>query len=323
MKNVFLTSVMALFCLINFVNCSDNKYPDNLITNNPNKVETLTTLSKQIDSLGYKYSKEYKTRGILRQMFDIVSADVFGAQLGKAAGGALGGVIGGLSGGHIGAAAGAATGATYGRWIGAGIGSAIVAFDANIVNIPGNKDSNTDICVSQGPKSIEDSIGLFHNQVMRRIFENRSAYIKKDGEVDKNKIYDDCVKFYADLGVVADSLSKGEKRNYKQTILRYADESVKISKAYREGSISAEQLFDYQMDVAKKYSIMTERDIELYLSVTKNIILQCCGIEREYIEEYAKDINYTISESDLPNIEKSILAESAQIAINSRLCWQE
>ena len=26
MKNVFLTSVMALFCLINFVNCSDNKY---------------------------------------------------------------------------------------------------------------------------------------------------------------------------------------------------------------------------------------------------------------------------------------------------------
>lgn len=52
MKNVFLTSVMALFCLINFVNCSDNKYPDNLITNNPNKVETLTTLSKQIDSLG-------------------------------------------------------------------------------------------------------------------------------------------------------------------------------------------------------------------------------------------------------------------------------
>lgn len=68
---------------------------------------------------------------------------------------------------------------------------------------------------------------------------------------------------------------------------------------------------------------MTERDIELYLSVTKNIILQCCGIEREYIEEYAKDVNHTISESDLPNIEKSILAESAQIAINSRLCWQE
>ena len=281
-----------------------------------------------VDSLNLYYSTgnpdiEYiNTRGfwsLLGKGSAVVLADAAGGYVGGWVGKIVGGSIGSLTGTPIGTVVGYVGGGKAGSYLGGGISSYIASeYLGNRISV---SKIGSDLSISNGYNNVEDSIGYIHNQVMKKLINNGNKYILSGGGMDYDKIYNDCVLYYKEYGIYEpEMLTNSQCRN---RIIDFAKQTSENTKQLATGDISESQFFMNQEILFKNKCDATDEEIKIYNDFGAKIVKQCGVLSTQEIHEYAAALNSVIKSSELSYKQKETIVLTAQIAVNSSLCWSE
>ncbi len=245
--------------------------------------------------------------------------------LADAAGFAAGGKIGAWAGSAIGSAAGP-WGAIAGHLIGRKVGPYVCTSLASGVAGWLCSKLSTRAAVDVDKKfefvsviSDKDSIGYYHNQMMVKIGNNRSRYTDKSGSVNYELMYDDIVSYCREIGQYDPSL---ENPLIKSGIINQIKKLCEISKKYEMNPMN-ENFVKEQCEFLKYNCSLSDSEVKLYKDFNVALYEKCSTLPDDQIVNYSRDLNRIIEYSGVSNPIKESLKKSADLTINSSLCWKK
>lgn len=281
-----------------------------------------------VDSLGEVYSQRKigYSRGAFEKFRNDVgksTVDLAGFVAGRYIGRWLGGAAGSLT-GNVGVTiVGWYAGGKYGPYIVSTLASGI----ANIwLSCEGVIDNNKDIepvgnfDMSINGDARNDSIGFFHNSVMCKISTNEDKYIQ-EGNVNIDVLYDDIIKYCAEYGYYIEDFEKNQ--DLKEAIIGMILDYTDMVKLYKEDVISEDEMINMQTEKLVSDFSLNEEETLLLKDFSYKVVVDCAGLTDENVWEYAKALNALIENSSMTDSIKEDVAFSAQMAINSTICWKQ
>lgn len=319
-----IAAITSTAMILFVASCSSNSQYDSVntepITNSESlSVDDQIAVSELIDSINHlniKYPSMVSRGGFWSGGF-VGLADM--------AGSAAGGAIGGWAGGAIGSAGGPG-GAIVGHLVGRKVGPFVCCFLASgvaqmICHVQ-RKTPDYDIIHKKFELiyviSDNDSIGYFHNEMMGKIANNRARY-EQSGTLNYNLMYQDITNYLREKGQYDDAL---DNPLVKFQIINKIKGICEISKKYESEPIS-EDFIDAQCEYLKTECNMTDSDIKLYKDFTVALYNKCSSLPDAQVENYSKELNQTIKNSKVSESVKERLEKTADLTINSSLCWKK
>lgn len=279
--------------------------------------EAFDNFMYSVDSLNSLYSQSKTTRG-LGQEFAKKAADVAGKYAGKAAGRIAGASIGFIT---VNPAIACLGHYALGE-IGAICGSIVSSYFAGrfIDGFFMNVNSGYGVILISDSTNINamDSLGIIHNNVMKVLSENTDRHYIDDNNLNYDIIYDDCISALRNYGLYNDTLTNP---NVKESIINFAIESAKMAKSYHEGKITTEEVFEAESDLLKKMYTVEDYELNLFKNFGIQIATTSSGLSKPELIEYSKELNEVINESQLTIEQKTDAASTANIMLNSTICW--
>lgn len=328
MKNLNLLFLGAI--LIVFAGCNTGLETSKTSVASIDEKENISKFLYSVDSIGVIYKVKCDnvvTRGSGgRKLFNELgkqAVDVAGTFAGRYVGQWVGGSLGSLTGNPGVTILGWYAGRKIGPYVCSALASGIASIWLSNEYIIENPEDikpvgNFDIHVYGDLKS--DSIGYFHNVVMCKVVENEDKYID-NGIVDVSLLYDDIISYCAELGYYSEELATDE--SVKTAIIDLVIELADTAALYETGVISEKELVEKQSELLFSNFSMSDDEKMLIKDFSYKVVVDCAGLTDELINEYAAALNEVIENSSLSDSLKEEVATSAQIAINSTLCWQQ
>lgn len=244
--------------------------------------------------------------------------------LADAAGYAAGGRIGAWAGSAIGSAAGpwgAIAGHLIGRKVGPYICTSLASGAAGWLCSKISTRAATDVDEKFEFVSIisdKDSIGYYHNQMMVKIGNDRSRYIDQLGSVNYELMYDDIVSYCHEIGQYDPSL---DNPLIKSGVINQIRQLCEISKKY-EMNPTDKNFVKEQCEFLKFNCNLSDSEVKLYKDFNVTLYEKCSTLSDNQIVNYSRDLNRIIEHSGVSNSIKESLKKSADLTINSSLCWK-
>ena len=283
--------------------------------------KNLAVLFNSLDSLNACYPTS-TTRGKFWGGAGTSIADNVGRALGGKIGGRVGGTIGSLTGNPMGTIGGYIIGAKFGPML----CSAIASGFANMwlsCSVPNSSTSSLVVKSDMAFKSILDEkdavLGRDHNIVMGKILTNPNRYgygIK----IDESKLYDDIVENCKKLGYSDSTYSSPEQ---KEKIIKAVRVIYEPLLKFEKQEIDEREFIEKYVEILTLRYRMDERAVNVFRNFTCKIAFKCAQLNEEQIHSYSEDLCKTIKESSIQEVNKIMIANSAQLVINSTLCWQQ
>lgn len=314
--------IIGLVCCIFASSCtSDEQYAiANSDSYTAKKELAMKNLFDSIDALNEKYPS-VQTRG---GWYNFCESGTVG--LADAAGWYAGAGIGRWVGGAVGGVGGPAT-AVLGSFVGGQVGPFVCTFLASgtaslffssYVTPTTTPSSDNDEFHFVGIVTNKDSIGYYHNCMMTELNKNKDRYIYSVGSIDYDLIYDDIIKYLYEIGKYDEAL---EDPVVKYNIVSQIRSLCSISEKYRLSS-EYEEFINEQCDYLKNKCFLPDEDVETYREFGVKLYSKCSTLSDDQIEDYSKDLNEVIDNSDVPQTMKDDLSLSADLTINSALYWR-
>ena len=288
------------------------------------KTKTMIAYSdfmSSVDSINAQFSEgATSTRGLLG-VFVGRFADVIGGWVGSKTGTAIGAGLGSITGNPSITIFGGFAGNKYGKSVGATLFSGAVGIFLNETKV--DNPNNNYVVVSSGFQNMLelDSLGVHHNRAMVKLA-SKPNYYTKDWGIEYSSLYEDCVRFMvcdtiARDSLLADSLSK-------QTVISFLEQSIPSFIQYNNGEISIDSLLSNELELMSVCNIAELDSIQqdIYTTFTKNVMETVQNFNPLEMDTYAQSLSESIRKSRLPKEYKIDLLRTANIILNSTLCWQ-
>ena len=175
--------------------------------------------------------------------------------------------------------------------------------------------------IGENTISIEkcDSIGYFHNYAMYDLWKNKDKYVSNNG-IDIDLIYNDIVAHTKMDGIYDDVL---ENLSVKVALKEMAMNLSMLTK----GIIAKDQSYDFLIEQNMSYMqseyLMFDEELDIFKELIEKIGKKCTQLSQLEIDNYAAEIQALILNSGLSPDTKYEMAASAQMIVNSALCWQQ
>lgn len=315
-----------------FASCSNDIINDDVVESR-SSVENKFLAS--VDSLNDVYLKTANTRATLSQSYlvkpieknpvSVVAADAVGAIAGKVWGPRVGMAIGSVTGNPWGTIAGGLLGRRYGS----AIFSSVFSFVAEKYNAStGLATTNTTVkpgfvVVSNNKEycTIDDSLGYIHNQVMSTLSNNKKNYWLPNNELNFNMVYDDCVACLRDLGYYDESLAADV--NLKEAVVTKSKAMATLTRSCYLGQISAETMLEKSKKLVDDRLESDKEDTELCFELVKKVVVVNKNMTLAELQRYSSELSNIIQESNCSVTTKTNLNSTANVALNSSICWLE
>lgn len=243
--------------------------------------------------------------------------------LADAAGWAAGAGIGRWVGGAAGSLGGPAT-AVLGTFIGGRVGPYVCTFLASgAANALCSRTSTR--AVSSGdfePQMVyivlnEDSIGYYHNSMMTELYKNRDKYYTSTGSIDFDLMYQDVIEYLHVIGKYDEAL---ENTVVKSDIINQIKSICSISEKYHLEPVN-DDFINEQCNYLRTNCYLQDAEVNLYRDYSVKLYNKCSMLSHSQIENYSKELNILIDNSNVSQIQKEELSMTADLTINSALYW--
>lgn len=323
LSNIFALALVVLFLALGLSGCT-TETEEEQISNLSAETITSTEMQKfllSVDSLNAQYPAK-TSRGNIRNGIAISAADGAGKYLGRLVGRWAGAAIGSTSANPFVVYGASEMGKVVGGFVGSTVASgctyAFLHRNRRATSTP-YPMANANFNIDQIGSLKEDSLGYYHNYVMAKIIANEDKYFHSDS-VNINLLYDDIILYCNECGY--DASDYISNNNLKVCLLKYIKELISYSQQYEDGLLEEQDLINKQITLLKKECSLNEDETKLYKDFAAQTILQCSKMDEQTLDSYSKGLNSVILSSDLSLDQKKMAASSAQIAINSTLCWK-
>ena len=274
----------------------------------------MKALIDSIDVLNEKYPS-VQTRGAFISGSAVALAD--------AVGWAAGAGIGRWVGGAVGALGGPAT-AVLGTFIGGKVGPYVcTSLASGATNAICSRTSTRAVSSNDlEPQLVyvvlnEDSIGYYHNCMMTELYKNRDKYNTIAGTVDFDLMYQDIVEYLHVIGKYDEALDNAV---VKSNIINQIKSICAISEKYHLTPVN-DEFINEQCDYLKTNCYLQETEINLYRDYSVKLYNKCSTLDDIQIENYSKDLNILIDNSNVSQSQKEELSRTADLTINSARYW--
>lgn len=175
--------------------------------------------------------------------------------------------------------------------------------------------------VSDKTISIEkcDSIGYFHNYTMYELWKNKDKYINANG-IDIDLIYNDIVAYAKISGIYDEVL---ENLSVKVALKEMAMNLSMLTKDIIARDQSYDSLIEQNQSYLQSEYLMFDEELNIFKELIGKIGKKCTQLSQSEIDNYAAEIQLLILNSGLSPDTKYEMAASAQMIVNSALCWQQ
>lgn len=274
----------------------------------------LDGLLNSMNELNAKYPS-VNTRGVFLKDGIVGLADAAGYAAGGAIGSWTGAALGSIA-GPWGTIAGHLIGRKVGPWVCTFLASGAAGWICSKFST--RTETNTDkefefmYVISE-----KDSIGYFHNQMMAKIKSNQSRYLGLSGTVNYELMYDDIISYLREIGQYDASL---EDPLVKLGIINQIKSLCEISEKYATNPTDVHFVKE-QCEYLKYNCNLLDSEIKLYKDFSVTLYEKCSTLSNDQIMNYSKDLNGVIDCSDVSEPMKENLKKSADLTINSSLCW--
>lgn len=109
----------------------------------------------------------------------------------------------------------------------------------------------------------------------------------------------------------------------KNAIFAQMEQICDVTIKYESGDISIDQLTQMHGDYLVQKCGFTENELRIFREFTCELALMCAQLDEDVMADYSSDLNKVIQKADITLEEKAQIASSAQMIINSSLCWQQ
>lgn len=287
--------------------------PKNLSSQDQIAVESLLS---SISDLNAQYPP-VNTRGAFTSNAAVGLADAAGFAAGKRIGAWAGSAIGSAA-GPWGAVAGHLVGRKVGPYICTSLASGAAGWLCSKLSTRATIDIDKEF-EFVSIISDEDSIGYYHNQMMVKIGNNRSRYIGQLGSVNYELMYNDIVTYCQEIGHYDPSL---ENPLIKSGIINQIRQLCEISKKY-EMNPTNKNFVKEQCEFLKSNCNVSDLEVKLYKDFNVPLYEKCSELSDKHILNYSRELNRIIEQSDVSDSIKESLKKSADLTINSSLCWRK
>lgn len=251
-------------------------------------------------------------------------ADAAGRYIGTGFGKWLGGAVGAIGGNPgtvvFGMLAGRVVGGFLGQTLASGV-AGMLCEEPNVrpilrINYVTQVKANLNIDVYATEK--EDSLGFFHNTIMKNLKGRRLLYGFGE-DFNPERIYDDVITYCQEYGYYDNVL---ENPYVKQAIINVLM-NIANNAIDEEALASEEEYINRQANILASQCLLDEYEITQFREFDAPLAISCSQLTLLDLNSYANDLNQIIATADLSDEAKQDLALSAQIVINSTLCWKE
>ncbi len=309
-------SILLLCCVFFISSCSSDE--QNILANTEPNISqeeiAMQNLIDSIDALNEKYPS-VQTRGAF------VTGGAVG--LADAAGWAAGAGIGRWVGGAAGSLGGPAT-AVLGTFIGGKVGPYVCTFLASgAANALCSRSSTRAVSSNHlEPQLVyvvsnEDSIGYYHNCMMTELYNNRDKYYTCTGSVDFDLMYQDIVQYLKIIGKYDEALDNAV---VKADIINQIKSICSISEKYQFNP-EDDEFINEQCNYLKASCYLQDAEVNLYRDYSVKLYNKCSTLSEGQIENYSRDLNILIDNSNVSLKQKEELTLTADLTINSALYW--
>lgn len=339
MKKVlfFASFVFSLFMLSA---CStENESIDLRQTSYSLSDENYHKLKGKVDSISNYYLSNHalartRANGDLMQYYDdgdlVSSSDDAGRVVGKCIGKYFGAYVGGLS-SPIGGILGSIIGRRVGAFAG-GVSASFVTFllinkkynQSNRLNISAQANDTVAYYLPDSGNEFNDSIGYYHNLVMYKLVANGDKYVLENKDFDYNLIYNDCIAYLNEYGVFdncQEEMVVASRWDFKDAVISYVKNTSNISRNFVEGKITKVEFRTQLMRCVDNYGLTDEERLAISDYAVK-LSETCSQLSYEANVQYADDLNYMISNSDISDELKSELRSTTNMIVNSTVFCQ-
>lgn len=321
-RSIKLVILAMLLIVVVSVSCSDDeKYVEQEEVGVEVINNGLNSFLLSVDSLNNHYST-VESRGSFWGGSGVAMADYVGYACGGSIGRWAGGILGSLTGnpliGYAGAIIGGKVGPAVCGSLASGIANMLMSCNERTTSVL-DLTLKSDLNINLFEENI-DSLGLHHNMVMVKIVENADKY-GYGKSINKELLYDDIVKYCKELGYYDNELENNVL--LKNAILAQMELICDVTIEYESGDISIDQLTQIHEDFLAQKCGFTENELRIFREFTCELALTCAQLDEDVMSAYSSDLNKVIQQSDITFEEKAQIASSAQMIINSSLCWQQ
>ena len=309
-------SIVLLCCAFFISSCSSDEQ-NNLTNTEPyisQEEMAMKALIDSIDVLNEKYPP-VQTRGAFVTGGTVALAD--------AAGWAAGAGIGRWAGGAAGSLGGPVT-AVLGTFIGGRVGPYVCTFLASgAANALCSRNRTRTVSSNNFEPQLvyvvsnEDSIGYYHNCMMMELYKNRDKYYTSTGSVDFDLMYQDIVEYLHLIGKYDEALDNAV---VKSDIINQIKSICSISKKYQLTPVN-DEFIEEQCSFLKTNCYLQDAEVNLYRDYSVKLYNKCSTLSNSQIENYSKDLNILIDNSNVSQNQKEKLSLTADLTINSTLYW--
>lgn len=320
-KAINYCKLSMIVCVLSFgillASCSSDEKtilqePETNVVQEPNEIDEFIS---SVDALNAKYPN-MQSRGSFRSGGAVAVADAAGFAAGAGIGRWVGGAIG-SAGGVGGAILGTFLGGKLGPYVCTYLASGAANFVCSRVFSRTNSAESYDDFQFVGIVTNEDSLGYYHNQMMEELNNNRDKYVSSNGTVDYDLIYTDIIDFLKKINRYDEAFVNPM---VKTAIINQIKEICSISRKYTLNPES-EKLVEEQCEFLKDKCQLTNDDIKLYKDFNVKLLKKCSNLSNVQIKDYSKDLNLVIKDSKFSDEKKEELSLSADLTINSSMCW--
>lgn len=280
---------------------------------------------QSVDSLQSQYPV-IETRGFVSGAA-VCLADEIGSLAGRHLGGYIGGAIGSIFANPFGTIIGYGFGRQVGPAIFGALSSGLVSLATECVvlnsRVSGSRldaiELKADFNIITRSDGSVDSSGYYHNVIMVKVAKDYDKYVQNN-VLDKSLLYDDIVRYSAELGVY-DSIFNNPA--VKKLLIQRLDEICDINLQYEKGNISKEEFIELHAENLKNTYGIDDSEIYRFKKFAAEQAEYCAKLDENSLHEYAKDLNDAIWKSNMSSSQKEEVASTARMVVNSTLCWNQ
>ena len=308
--------IVLLCCVLFISSCASDE--QSVLTNTetciPQEEVAMKALIDSIDVLNAKYPS-VKTKGAFLDGGAVGLAD--------AAGWAAGAGIGRWVGGAAGSLGGPAT-AVLGAFIGGRVGPYVCTFLASgAANALCNRRYTRAVSTNNFEPQLvyvvsnEDSIGYYHNCMMMELQKKQDKYYTSSDRIDFDLMYQDIVEYLHVIGKYDEAL---DNPVVMSEIINQIKSICDISQKYHLTPVN-DDFINEQCNYLKTNCHLQDAEVDLYRDYNVKLYNKCSTLSDSQIENYSKDLNILIDNSNVSQNQKEKLSQTADLTINSALYW--
>lgn len=165
--------------------------------------------------------------------------------------------------------------------------------------------------------TVTDSIGYYHNCMMTVLYNNRDKYYTSTGSVDFDLMYQDIVQYLKIIGKYDEALDNAV---VKADIINQIKSICSISEKYQFNP-EDDEFINEQCNYLKASCYLQDAEVNLYRDYSVKLYNKCSTLSEGQIENYSRDLNILIDNSNVSLKQKEELSLTADLTINSALYW--